>query len=136
MQAAQTDDSLKTANAVVSVTIEDVNDNAPKFDRSSYSVSLLENSPVDAVVFKAVVTDLDQVDFTKNHTWILINNNYSVIYSMILFLQGGFVGTLRILPESAPFSIGSDGTVRVKDSTALDRETTTSFTFQVIQISL
>ena len=54
---------------------------------------------------------------------------------MILFLQGGFVGTLRILPESAPFSIGSDGTVRVKDSTALDRETTTSFTFQVIQIS-
>ena len=67
---------------------------------------------------------------------ILINNNYSVIYSMILFLQGGFVGTLRILPESAPFSIGSDGTVRVKDSTALDRETTTSFTFQVIQISL
>ncbi|KAM8771994.1 cadherin-23-like isoform 2-T2 [Acanthopagrus schlegelii] len=104
IKAAQTDDSLKTANAVVSVTIEDVNDNAPKFDRSSYSVSLLENSPVDAVVFKAVVTDLD---------------------------QGGFVGTLRILPESAPFSIGSDGTVRVKDSTALDRETTTSFTFQV-----
>ncbi|XP_036950739.1 cadherin-23-like isoform X6 [Acanthopagrus latus] len=104
IKAAQTDDSLKTANAVVSVTIEDVNDNAPKFDRSSYSVSLLENSPVDAVVFKAVVTDLD---------------------------QGGFVGTLQILPESAPFSIGSDGTVRVKDSTALDRETTTSFTFQV-----
>ncbi|KAM8771996.1 cadherin EGF LAG seven-pass G-type receptor 1-like [Acanthopagrus schlegelii] len=104
IKAAQTDDSLKTANAVVSVTIEDVNDNAPKFDRSSYSVSLLENSPVDAVVFKAVVTDLD---------------------------QGGFVGTLRILPESAPFSIGSDGTVRVKDSTALDRETTTSFTFQI-----
>ncbi|XP_030290590.1 cadherin EGF LAG seven-pass G-type receptor 2-like [Sparus aurata] len=104
IEAAQTDDSLKTANAVVSVTIKDVNDNAPKFDRSNYSVSLLENSPVDAVVFRAVVTDLD---------------------------QGGFVGTLRILPESAPFSISSDGTVRVKDSTALDRETTTSFTFQI-----
>ncbi|XP_030290603.1 cadherin EGF LAG seven-pass G-type receptor 2-like [Sparus aurata] len=104
IEAAQTDDSLKTANAVVSVTIEDVNDNAPKFDRSNYSVSLPENSPVDAVVLKAVVTDLD---------------------------QGGFVGTLRILPESAPFSIGSDGTVTVKDSTALDRETTTSFTFQI-----
>ncbi|XP_030282168.1 cadherin-23-like [Sparus aurata] len=104
IEAAQTDDSLKTANAVVSVTIEDVNDNAPKFDWSNYSVSLLENSLVDTVVFKAVVTDLD---------------------------QGGFVGTLRILPESAPFSIGSDGTVTVKDSTALDRETTTSFTFQI-----
>ncbi|XP_030290616.1 cadherin EGF LAG seven-pass G-type receptor 2-like [Sparus aurata] len=104
IKAAQTDDSLKTANAVVSVTIEDVNDNAPKFDRSNYSVSLPENSLVDTVVLKAVVTDLD---------------------------QGGFVGTLRILPESAPFSIGSDGTVTVKDSTALDRETTTSFTFQI-----
>jgi len=41
------------------------------------------------------------------------------------------VGTLRILPESSPFSIDSDGTVRVKDSSALDREVTGSFTFQV-----
>lgn len=46
-------------------------------------------------------------------------------------LQGGFVGTLRILPESAPFSIDPDGTVRVKDSAALDRETTQNFEFQV-----
>ncbi|XP_070771479.1 protocadherin Fat 4 [Enoplosus armatus] len=102
--AAQTDDSLKTADAVVSVTVEDVNDNAPEFDQPDYSVTLLENSPVDAVVFKAIVTDLD---------------------------QGGFVGTLQILPESAPFSINSDGTVRVKNSTALDRETTERITFQI-----
>ncbi|KAL7403573.1 hypothetical protein ABVT39_002455 [Epinephelus coioides] len=104
IKAAQTDDSLKTADAVVSVTIEDVNDNPPEFDQPKYSATLLENSPVDAVVFKAVVTDLD---------------------------EGGFVGTLRILPESAPFSISSDGTVRVKNSAALDRETTESFTFQI-----
>nr|XP_033478927.1 protocadherin Fat 4 [Epinephelus lanceolatus] len=104
IKAAQTDDSLKTADAVVSVTIEDVNDNPPEFDQPKYSATLLENSPVDAVVFKAVVTDLD---------------------------EGGFVGTLRILPESAPFSISSDGTVRVKNSAALDRETTESITFQI-----
>ncbi|XP_044045435.1 protocadherin Fat 4 [Siniperca chuatsi] len=104
IKAAQTDDSLKTANAVVSVTVEDVNDNAPEFDQPEYSPKLLENSPVNAVVFKAIVSDLD---------------------------QGGFVGTLRILPESAPFSIGSDGTVRVKNSTALDRETTERITFQI-----
>ncbi|XP_028253159.1 protocadherin-1-like [Parambassis ranga] len=106
IKAAQTDDSLKTAVAVVSVTVEDVNDNVPEFDQASYSVTLLENSPVDTVVFKTVVTDLD---------------------------QGGFVGTLQIVPESAPFSISSDGTVRVKNSTALDREATEKITFQVNQ---
>ena len=62
-QAAQTDDSLKTAAVLVSVTVEDVNDNVPEFDKTFYSVTLLENSPVDTVVFKAIVTDLDQVDF-------------------------------------------------------------------------
>ncbi|XP_034740142.1 protocadherin Fat 4 [Etheostoma cragini] len=104
IKAAQTDDGFKTADAVVSVTIEDVNDNPPEFDQPDYSVTLLENSPVDAVLFKAVVTDLD---------------------------QGGFVGDLQIFPESSPFSIGVDGTVRVKNSTVLDRETTERFTFQI-----
>lgn len=41
------------------------------------------------------------------------------------------MGTVRIIPESAPFFISSDGTVRVKNSTALDRETTETITFQV-----
>ncbi|KAG7999610.1 Protein dachsous, partial [Nibea albiflora] len=104
IMASQTDDSSKTANAAVSVTIEDVNDNAPEFDQPDYSVNLLENSPLGAVVFKAIVTDLD---------------------------QGGFVGTLQILPESVPFSISSDGTVKVKNSTALDRETTERIAFQI-----
>nr|XP_008302668.1 PREDICTED: protocadherin Fat 4-like [Stegastes partitus] len=104
IKAAQTDDSLKTADTVVSVTVEDVNDNVPEFDQPTYSETLLENSPAGAVLFKAVVTDLD---------------------------QGGFVGTLEILPESAPFSISADGTVRVKDSKALDREATESITFEI-----
>ncbi|KAL3066367.1 hypothetical protein OYC64_016342 [Pagothenia borchgrevinki] len=104
IKAAQTDDILKTAAALVTVSVEDVNDNLPEFDKPSYSVTLLENSPVDAVLFKPVVIDLD---------------------------EGGFVGTLRIVPDSAPFSVGADGTVRVKNSTVLDRETTELFTFQI-----
>lgn len=55
---------MKTTETVVSVTVEDVNDNAPEFDKPSYSVTLLENSPVDAVLFKASVTDLDQVVYS------------------------------------------------------------------------
>lgn len=61
LQAAQTDDIMKTADTSLLVTIEDVNDNAPQFSESSYSVTLRENSPVGAVVFRAIVNDLDQV---------------------------------------------------------------------------
>ncbi|CAK6984226.1 protocadherin Fat 4-like, partial [Scomber scombrus] len=101
--AAQTENLLKTADAVVSVTVEDVNDNAPEFEQPPYVKTLLENSPVGTVVLNVTVTDLD---------------------------QGGFLGTLQIVTESSPFSISSDGTVTVKDSTALDRETTETITFQ------
>ncbi|KAK6300316.1 hypothetical protein J4Q44_G00284140 [Coregonus suidteri] len=104
IKASQQDDSLKTADALVSVTIEDVNDNAPEFDKASYSVALLENSLKDTVVFRVTVTDLD---------------------------KGGFVGTLRILPETEPFSIRLDGTVIVKSSADLDRETVGNFLFQI-----
>ncbi|XP_041840144.1 protocadherin Fat 4 [Melanotaenia boesemani] len=104
IKAAQTDDSLKTADAVVTVTVEDVNDNAPEFDQTNYTVTLPENSPADTFLFKAAVTDRD---------------------------QGGFVGTLRILPESAPFTISPDGTVRVKNSSALDREAAETIVFQI-----
>ncbi|XP_056103176.1 protocadherin Fat 1-like isoform X1 [Rhinichthys klamathensis goyatoka] len=104
IQATQQDDASKTANAVVSVTIEDVNDNPPQFDQDEYTVSILENSPQDQFVLQTKVTDLD---------------------------QGGFVGTFRIIPESVPFSIRPDGTILVKSSADLDRETTPSFSFQV-----
>ncbi|KAK2817525.1 hypothetical protein Q5P01_025716 [Channa striata] len=104
IRAAQTDDESKSAEAVVTVTVEDVNDNSPKFNQSDYSLNLLENAPVGAFVFKSIITDAD---------------------------QGGFVGTMQIKPDSSPFSVSSDGTVRVKTSAALDRETTESFIFQI-----
>eukprot|EP00063_Salmo_salar_P053106 XP_014027941.1 PREDICTED: protocadherin Fat 4-like [Salmo salar] len=104
IKASQKDDSLKTAGTLVSVTIEDVNDNAPEFDKASYSVTLLENSQIDTAVFRVTVTDLD---------------------------KGGFVGTLWILPETVPFSIHLDGTVIVKSSADLDRETVGNFIFQI-----
>lgn len=46
------------------------------------------------------------------------------------------MGTLRILPESTPFTIDSGGTVRVKNSAALDRETAEVITFQVVDFRL
>lgn len=62
LQAAQSDDSLKTAEALVLVTVEDVNDNPPVFGQTSYSASLVENAPLNAVVLRVGVTDRDQVE--------------------------------------------------------------------------
>ncbi|KAI2668126.1 Cadherin-related tumor suppressor [Labeo rohita] len=104
IQATQEDDASKTANTVVSITIEDVDDNSPKFDNDEYTVSIPENSPQDQFVLQTRVTDLD---------------------------LGGFMGTLQIIPDSVPFSIGPDGTILVKSSADLDRETTANFSFQV-----
>lgn len=61
LQAAQVDDNTKTTNAVVLVTIEDVDDNEPEFDQSDYTVIVPENSPRDHFVLQATVTDRDQV---------------------------------------------------------------------------
>uniref|UniRef100_A0A096LSP5 Cadherin domain-containing protein n=1 Tax=Poecilia formosa TaxID=48698 RepID=A0A096LSP5_POEFO len=78
IKAAQTDDPLKTADAVVSVTVEDVNDNAPVFDQSSYNAFLLKNS------FTNTVTDVDQVGFS-----IIITVFLHFLISR--FLNGGLV---------------------------------------------
>ncbi|XP_042573254.1 protocadherin Fat 1-like isoform X3 [Cyprinus carpio] len=104
IQAAQQDDASKTASAVVTVTIEDVNDNSPEFEQDEYTVSILENSPEDQFVLQTRVTDKD---------------------------LEGFVGTIRIIPDSVPFSISPDGIILVKSSVDLDRETTASFSFKV-----
>ena len=79
-QASQADDPFKTADSIVIVAIEDVNDEAPVFDQPSISLTILENSPVDLVVLIATVTDADQVcvirsvaQKTKCNTHMVLN---------------------------------------------------------------
>ncbi|XP_049325192.1 cadherin-23 isoform X5 [Astyanax mexicanus] len=104
IQAEQQDDSTKAASSIVFLTVEDVNDNPPEFDQSEYATVIPENSPNGMLVLQATVTDLD---------------------------QGGFVGTLRLVPDTVPFSISPDGSIRVKTSAELDRETISSFAFEI-----
>ncbi|XP_048051181.1 protocadherin Fat 4-like isoform X2 [Megalobrama amblycephala] len=58
LQATQQDDASKTANTVVLVTIEDVNDNPPRFE---YTTSILENALQGQFVLQTRVTELDLV---------------------------------------------------------------------------
>ncbi len=58
---------------MVSVTIQDTNDNPPKFDPNEYTVSILENSPKDQLVLHINVTDPDLVLFLKSSLSVSTN---------------------------------------------------------------
>ncbi|KAK6488758.1 protocadherin Fat 4-like [Huso huso] len=105
IKAAQQNDRLKYAEALVLVNILDVNDNPPEFDKNDYKISIPENSPNETTFLKITVTDKD---------------------------KGGFNGTLAITPEDNPFQISADGTITVRNSEVLDREQKEIFTLEII----
>ncbi|XP_035752879.1 protein dachsous [Egretta garzetta] len=104
IQATQQDNIFKTADAVVLVTIEDVNDNYPVFSQSSYNVSILENFPNGMEVLQVTAIDKD---------------------------EGGFQGTFILAPADSPFQLNQTGILTVRNSTLLDRERIPSIHLQV-----
>ncbi|NXC17494.1 PCDC2 protein, partial [Corythaeola cristata] len=53
-------DPPKSGTAQISVRVMDTNDNPPAFDRSTYTVSLLENAPPGTLVVKLNASDPDE----------------------------------------------------------------------------
>ncbi|XP_026118591.1 protocadherin Fat 4-like [Carassius auratus] len=106
IQAAQRDDDSKTANAVVSVTIEDVNDNPPKFDQDQYTESILENLLQDQFVLQTRVTDLDLGGFSTGH----------------------------FIMDSDTFMINRQGVISLRSDAILDREIMGNYIIQVIAV--
>ncbi|XP_060531934.1 cadherin-related tumor suppressor [Cylas formicarius] len=49
----------RKSTAMLTVTLTDINDNAPNFDETSYDAFLSENSAPDSFVFKVQATDID-----------------------------------------------------------------------------
>uniref|UniRef100_A0A1I7RLZ2 Cadherin EGF LAG seven-pass G-type receptor 2 n=2 Tax=Bursaphelenchus xylophilus TaxID=6326 RepID=A0A1I7RLZ2_BURXY len=47
------------SHATVTIELEDVNDNAPQFEKPSYSLWIAENSPIGTIVGTLVATDAD-----------------------------------------------------------------------------
>ncbi|XP_030621255.1 protocadherin beta-16-like [Chanos chanos] len=82
-----------TANIVVRVL--DTNDNAPQFDKESYIIHLLENSPIGSLVVKLHATDLDE------------GSNSDVTYSFSLYTSEKTQETFSLNPNN--------GEVRVKE---------------------
>lgn len=49
----------KSAVAMLTVTLTDINDNEPSFNQTEYHAHLPENSPIHSFVYKAIATDKD-----------------------------------------------------------------------------
>uniref|UniRef100_A0A7I4YNL8 Cadherin domain containing protein n=1 Tax=Haemonchus contortus TaxID=6289 RepID=A0A7I4YNL8_HAECO len=54
-----------TASSLISIALTDVNDNAPRFDQTSYDLYIAENSPVGSTVGTIVATDPDEGENAK-----------------------------------------------------------------------
>ncbi|XP_041709697.1 protocadherin alpha-C2 isoform X11 [Coregonus clupeaformis] len=82
-----------TANIIVRVL--DTNDNAPQFDKDSYNINVMENSPIGSLVVKLNATDLDE------------GTNSEIVYSYSLYTSDKTQQT---------FSLNSkNGEIRIKE---------------------
>ncbi|XP_052795218.1 protocadherin-9-like [Mya arenaria] len=97
-----------TGTATVTLTIEDVNDNAPKFRQPSYSLEVLENLPSGTYVDQISATDLD----------IGVNGMFTFSLSS------------EYLESRLPFIVFENG--EIQTNKALDRETRSSYMFDVV----
>lgn len=71
------------------ITIEDINDNPPVFDKSRYDESMSEDTPVSSVIMRISASDLDDGDNSiveyevlpdKDHKYFRIDKNNGQIY--------------------------------------------------------
>ncbi|XP_046739792.1 cadherin-related tumor suppressor [Diprion similis] len=109
----------KQATATLTVTLNDINDNPPTFNQSSYEAFLPENSPPQSFVYKVTATDIDSPQKTIIQYRILggsgkehfnIEENTGVILSKISFdYEEADEYTLRVVaanPDSNPQMVG------------------------------
>lgn len=52
-------DPSQESTVLVFFNVKDANDHSPEFERSNYSVSVLENVPVSSTVIQVRATDID-----------------------------------------------------------------------------
>ncbi|XP_046907578.1 protocadherin alpha-C2-like [Hypomesus transpacificus] len=50
----------RSGTASIIVRVLDTNDNAPQFDKETYNITVMENSPIGSIVVKLNATDLDE----------------------------------------------------------------------------
>ena len=61
MQATEMMDSSKHNSSDIQITILDINDNYPIFDRQEYNISINETTPLGSSILTVTAIDLDEV---------------------------------------------------------------------------
>ncbi|XP_052471581.1 protocadherin alpha-C2 isoform X3 [Carassius gibelio] len=84
-----------SGTASIIVRVLDVNDNAPKFYKDSYTINLTENSPIGSLVLKLNASDLDE------------GSNSDIVYAFSLYTSEKTQQTFSLNPEN--------GEIRIKE---------------------
>ncbi|XP_046583347.1 cadherin-23-like [Haliotis rubra] len=106
LEAGQLDNKRRTATATLSILVQDINDNRPSFDPTTYTASIQEHSVDGTNIISVTARDGDK---DPNNLF-----NYTLV------------------PESDVFNIDPQtGYLQVRNSTLLDRETHSTFTVTV-----
>ncbi|XP_050394981.1 cadherin-23 isoform X6 [Patella vulgata] len=118
--ANQVNNGLTTASTLVTITVEDVNDNSPVFNKINYKAQILENMqngvPVTFVNDVMRVSDIDQG--TNSHFVLSVEQNGQPYYDF----------------TPLPQEVYSESTIllRVNNSNNLDYEKNPEIIFQVV----
>ncbi|TRY81233.1 hypothetical protein DNTS_021844 [Danionella cerebrum] len=83
----------RSGTASIIVRVLDTNDNAPRFDKESYTINLSENSPVGSLVLKLNATDRDE------------GSNADLLYSYSLYTSEKTQQTFSLNPNNGEIRV-------------------------------
>ena len=108
----------------LTVAINDINNHAPQFDQTSYSVEIYDNTPSGSSIFQFEALDLD------------VGSNAQTTYSLLTSTSAYSLGsTSGILESSAAAPTGTTLTVQAIDAQDSTKTDTATLTITVLQTS-
>ncbi|XP_036933555.1 protocadherin alpha-C2-like [Acanthopagrus latus] len=98
----------RSGTARVIVHVSDTNDNAPTFDKASYNIKVMENSPIGSLVVHLNATDLDE------------GSNSDITYSYSLYTSEKTQETFHLNPSTGEITV--KGMLNYEDFKIYDME--------------
>ena len=84
------DETNEPATATVTILVQDVQDEIPKFDKTRYEATILENLE-NEVITTVKATDLDN---TESITYEIVSGKYMLVYFMIFISEMHILGPI------------------------------------------
>ncbi|XP_062332040.1 protocadherin alpha-C2-like isoform X2 [Osmerus eperlanus] len=83
----------RSGTASIIVRVLDTNDNAPQFDEETYTMNVIENSPIGSIVVKLNAIDLDE------------GSNSDIVYSYSLYTPEKSQNTFSLNPNTGEITV-------------------------------